>query len=51
MKEAAVFVREHELSDCDLIIDISKKRDAFNILLRSTNTPSVSQTESENNDE
>jgi len=31
MKEAAVFVSGHEIQDCDLILSITKKRDAFNI--------------------
>jgi hypothetical protein len=43
MKEAAVFVKNHELKECDLIITICKKRDAFNILLISTNAKSGSQ--------
>jgi hypothetical protein len=40
MKEAAIFVENHELQDCDLTISIAKKREAFNILVRnSSNAP------------
>ena len=36
MKEAAIFVDNHMLQECDLILNIAKKRDAFNILIRNS---------------